>query len=194
MIIALTGGIGSGKSIVSKIFEVMGCVIYDSDEKAKALYLDDVVKKQVINLFGQNAYLPNHKLNTAFISDIVFKDKIKLEKLNAIIHPALVVDFDHFVTRQESQSIIIKESALIFETNLYQNFKHIILVVAPLEQKIDRVMKRNAISKIEIEKRMSLQWTDEKKQSLSNYIIVNDYSKPLIPQVINILNLLKTEC
>jgi dephospho-CoA kinase len=192
MIVALTGGIGSGKTTVAKLFETMGCVVYNSDERAKELYNIPEVKKQVIELLGDSAYLPNNKLNKEFISDVIFKDKNKLEKLNAIIHPALAIDFETFVKQQNSEGIIIKESALIFETGLYKSFTDIILVVAPLEQKIKRVMSRNLISKEEVENRMLAQWSDEQKLHLANYIISNSDTDAIIPQVLSVLEKLKS--
>ncbi len=191
MIVALTGGIGSGKTTVAKLFEAMGCVVYNSDEKAKELYYIPEVKKNVVELLGDNAYLSDNTLNKIVVADVIFKDKNKLEKLNAIIHPALALDFEIFVKQQIPESIIIKESALIFETGLYKNFTDIVLVTAPIEQKIKRVMNRNLISKEEVEKRMQAQWTDEKKLPLANYIISNSDANTLIPQVLSVLSKLK---
>ena len=192
MIVALTGGIGSGKTTIAKLFETMGCVVYNSDERAKELYNNPEVKKQVIALLGVNAYSEDHKLNKEFISDIIFNEKDKLEKLNAIIHPALALDFQNFVKQQNSESIIIKESALIFETELYKKFTTIILVIAPLEQKIKSVMSRNLISKEEVDKRMQAQWTDEQKLPLANYVISNNETDALIPQVLSVIQKLKS--
>ncbi len=192
MIVALTGGIGSGKTTVAKLFETMGCVVYNSDERAKELYNNPEVKKQVIELLGVNAYSEDNKLNKIFVSDIIFNEKDKLEKLNAIIHPALALDFENFVKQQNSESIIIKESALIFETELYKKFTTIILVIAPLEQKIKRVMSRNLISKEEVDKRMLAQWTDEQKLPLANYVISNSETDALIPQVLSVIQKLKS--
>jgi dephospho-CoA kinase len=192
MIVALTGGIGSGKTTVAKLFETMGCVVYNSDERAKDLYNNPEVKKQVIALLGVNAYSEDNKLNKNFVSDIIFNEKDKLEKLNAIIHPALALDFENFVKQQNSESIIIKESALIFETELYKKFTTIILVIAQLEQKIKRVMSRNLISKEEVDKRMQAQWTDEQKLPLANYVISNNETDALIPQVLSVIQKLKS--
>jgi dephospho-CoA kinase len=192
MIVSLTGGIGSGKTTIAKLFETMGCVVYNSDERAKELYNNPEVKKQVIELLGVNAYSEDNKLNKIFVSDIIFNEKDKLEKLNAIIHPALALDFENFVKQQNSESIIIKESALIFETELYKKFTTIILVIAPLEQKIKRVMSRNLISKEEVDKRMQAQWTDEQKLPLANYVISNSETDALIPQVLSVIQKLKS--
>ncbi|MBP6755725.1 MAG: dephospho-CoA kinase [Bacteroidia bacterium] len=192
MIIALTGGIGSGKTTIAKLFETMGCLIYYSDEKAKELYYHFEIKKRVIQLLGSDAYSASGSLNSTFIAGIIFKDKTKLESLNAIIHPALEKDFEIFVKQQSPDRIIIKESALIFETDSYKKFKTIILVTAPLEQKIKRVMQRNKMPRENVEKRMSAQWPDEQKIPLASYIIFNDDTEAVIPQVISVLKKIKS--
>jgi dephospho-CoA kinase len=192
MIIALTGGIGSGKTTIAKLFETMGCLIYYSDEKAKELYYHTEIKKRVIQLLGSDAYSANGSLNSTFIAGIIFKDKTKLESLNAIIHPALEKDFEIFVKQQSPDRIIIKESALIFETDSYKKIKTIILVTAPLEQKIKRVMQRNKMPRENVEKRMSAQWPDEQKIPLASYIISNDDTEAVIPQVISVLKKIKS--
>lgn len=192
MIIALTGGIGSGKTTIAKLFETMGCLIYYSDEKAKELYYDTEIKKRVIQLLGSDAYSASGSLNSTFIAGIIFKDKTKLESLNAIIHPALEKDFEIFIKQQSPDRIIIKESALIFETDSYKKFKTIILVTAPLEQKIKRVMQRNKMPRENVEKRMSAQWPDEQKIPLASYIIFNDDTEAVIPQVISVLKKIKS--
>ena len=192
MIIALTGGIGSGKTTIAKLFETMGCLIYYSDDKAKELYYDTKIKKRVIQLLGSDAYSASGSLNSTFIAGIIFKDKTKLESLNAIIHPALEKDFEIFVKQQSPDRIIIKESALIFETDSYKKFKTIILVTAPLEQKIKRVMQRNKMPRENVEKRMSAQWPDEQKIPLASYIISNNDTEAVIPQVISVLKKIKS--
>lgn len=192
MIIALTGGIGSGKTTIAKLFETMGCLLYNSDEKAKDLYHQTEIKKRVIQLLGSEAYSANGSLNTTYIAEVIFKDKTALESLNAIIHPALEKDFKIYVNQQHPDCIIIKESALIFETDSYKKFKTIILVTAPLEQKIKRVMQRNKIPRENVVKRMSAQWPDEQKIPLANYIISNNDTEAVIPQVISVLKKIKS--
>ena len=191
MIIGLTGGIGSGKTTVAHLFETLGCVIYNSDERAKDLYLNIEIKKQVIALLGKEAYTNDLKINKVYISQAVFSDKNILKQLNAIIHPAVKNDFKLFADSYPQETLIIKESALLFEENLYQQCRKTVLVISPLDLKIDRVMKRNAISKLDVEKRMLSQWTDEQKIPLADFIIINDDKKALIPQVLNIISQLK---
>ena len=192
MIIGLTGGIGSGKTIVAKLFETMGCIIYNSDERAKELYFNKEIKQQVITLVGKEAYINDFELNKAFIAQVIFSDKAKLQRLNAIIHPAVKQDFNSVVKQYSSETLIIKETALLFEENISNEVDTSILVTAPVELKIERVMKRNHLSKEEVEKRMLAQWTDEHKIPLATYVITNDGEKALIPQVLAIIHQLRT--
>jgi dephospho-CoA kinase len=191
MIIGLTGGIGSGKSTVAKLFETMGCAIYNSDDRAKELYFKPVIKKAVIDLLGSESYVNETTLNRDYISKKVFSDTNLLQQLNAIIHPAVKEDFVQFQSNFPLNTIIIKESALLFETGIYKDLNYNILVIAPIDLKIERVMQRNSFSKTEIEQRMKAQWSDEQKSPLANAIISNDNQTALTPQVISIIETLK---
>lgn len=192
MIIGLTGGIGSGKSTVAKLFETMGCAIYNSDDRAKELYFKPIIMQAVIELLGTEAYVNETVINKDFISKKVFTDTKLLHQLNDIIHPAVKEDFIQFKSKFPLNTIIIKESALLFETGIYKDLNYTILVTAPVNLKIERVMKRNSVSKSDIEKRIHAQWTDEQKISLANAIIVNDNDTALIPQVISIIESIKS--
>jgi dephospho-CoA kinase len=191
MIVGLTGGIGSGKTTVAKLFETMGCAIYNSDEKAKELYYNDSVKKQVINLLGNEAYLNEYEINKEYISKKIFSNTQLLQQINKIIHPAVKEDFIQFQSKHSPETLIIKETALLFETGIYKELDYSILVTAPVWLKIERVIKRNKVTKEDVEKRMLSQWSDERKTPLANFIIVNDNSQALIPQVLQILKKLK---
>ncbi len=188
MILGLTGGIGSGKSTLARVFEVMNCAIYNSDDKAKEAYFITEVKDKVIALLGEEAYLTNTEINKPFISSSIFSNQLLLDKLNLIIHPVVKFDFENFVFNQPKSKHIIKETAILFEKNIHLSVDASILITAPLDLKIERVMKRNNISKTEVEKRMNAQWTDEQKIPLANYVIINDGVQALIPQVIQVLN------
>ena len=191
MILGLTGGIGSGKTIVAQLFETMGCAIYNSDEKAKELYFNTSVKTQVINLLGNESYLSEHEINKDYISKKVFSDTQLLHQLNKIIHPAVKEDFINFQSKYSPETLIIKETALLFETGIYKELDRSVLVTAPVSVKIERVMKRSKMTKEDVEKRMLTQWTDEQKKPLANFIIVNDNNQALIPQVLQIIKKLK---
>ena len=192
MIIGLTGGIGSGKTIVARLFETMGCIIYNSDERAKELYFNKDIKQQVITLLGKEAYINDVELNKSYIAEVIFSDKHKLQYLNAIIHPAVKQDFKLVVSKYPIKTLIIKETALLFEENISKEVDISILVTAPVELKIERVMKRSNLSKTEVEKRMLAQWTDERKIPLATYVLTNDGKEALIPQVLAIIHQLRT--
>ncbi|MDF2453231.1 MAG: dephospho-CoA kinase [Bacteroidota bacterium] len=193
MNIGLTGGIGSGKSTVAKLLETMGCAIYNSDERAKALYFNTAIKLEIIKLLGKESYLNETEINRKYISEKVFSDSDLLLQLNHIIHPAVKNDFAQFANKVSPGTLIIKESALLFETGIYKELDRNILVTASTETKIERVMKRNSMPKEEIEKRMLSQLTDEQKIPLANYVISNDKDSALIPQVLSIIETLKKD-
>lgn len=192
MIIGLTGGIGSGKTIIAKLFETMGCIIYNSDERAKELYFNKDIKQQVITLLGKEAYINDIELNKSYIAEVIFSDKHKLQHLNAIIHPAVKQDFKLVVSKYPVKTLIIKETSLLFEENISKEVDISILVTAPVDLKIERVMKRSNLSKTEVEKRMLAQWTDERKIPLATYVLTNDGKEALIPQVLAIIHQLRT--
>jgi dephospho-CoA kinase len=191
MVIGLTGGIGSGKTTVAKLFEVMGCAIYNSDERAKDIYFNADVKQQVIELLGKEAYRNEQEIDRNFIASKVFSDTTLLQQLNSIIHPAVKTDFIQFTNHYGANKLVIKESAILFETGIYKDLEQTILITAPLELKVRRVMQRSTVSKEEVEKRMSAQWSDEQKIPLANFVIVNDDREALIPQVLEIVSKLK---
>jgi dephospho-CoA kinase len=180
-IIGLTGGIGSGKSTVAKLFEMFGCEVFNSDEAAKQCYSFNDIKEKVIALLGKEAYLSDGKLNRAFISEKIFSDDNLRSQINRIIHPRVGELFQDFV-RQSDKKIIVKESALLFETGIYKKCSKNILVVSPYHLKSERLKKRDDLSEEEIQKRMSGQWSDEKKIPLADYIIRNDEVTSLILQ------------
>lgn len=188
MIVGLTGGIGSGKSVVAKILEVLGCKIYNSDDHAKAVYFIPEIKNKVIDLLGKKTYITPNEIDKKYISEKIFSDPNLLRQLNQIIHPAVKQDFELFVSMQNPKDIIIKESAILFETGIYKTTESNILVIAPRQIKTQRIIQRNGLSAEEIESRMNQQWSDEKKIPLANHIIYNDEKQALIPQVLQVFN------
>jgi len=190
-IICITGGIGSGKSLVAKIIETIGYPVYYSDERAKQLYFDAEIKPQIIELLGTQAYIDDKTINKKYIAEKIFSDKSLLEKINNIIHTAVKNDFQKFLNEHKDQTLIFKESALIFEAGLKNTCDKIILVTAPKEVRIKRVMKRDNLSEQEVLSRMTHQWDDEKKIPLADYVINNIETEPLLPKVLEILEDLK---
>ncbi len=171
MKIGVTGGIGSGKSFVVSEFEKLGAKVYHADERAKELVYLPEIRKKIESLLGVNSFV-NDQYNTKHIASVVFADSKKLAKLNEIIHPAVFEDLDKFC-QEFHNDIIVYESALMIETGHTHLFDKVILVTAPLEIKINRVMSRDHISREEVLKRMKNQWIDEQKSSHADFIIEN---------------------
>jgi len=191
MIVGLTGGIGSGKSTVAKLFEVLGVPVYNSDLRAREMYYKPEVKEQVIALLGSTAYDTSGKLDPAHVSRVIFSDSAVLSKINSIIHPAVETDFKEYVARHADNKLILKESALLFETGLYKKLDKIILVTSPIALRIARIQLRDNIPEADVIKRISHQMPDEEKAPISDFVIVNDETTGLIPQVIEIFEKLK---
>jgi dephospho-CoA kinase len=171
MKIGVTGGIGSGKSLVVNELERLGAVVYHADKKAKELVYLPEVKEQIIEKFGSMAF-ENDLYNTKYIASIVFDDSTKLQALNAIVHPAVFKDLDKFCIENKGKTIVY-ESALMMETGHTHLFDKVILVTAPLELRIERVMARDKVDKAAVVKRIEKQWTDQKKRALADIIIEN---------------------
>lgn len=172
MVVGLTGGIGSGKTTIAKMFEKLGISVYISDKEAqKLIESDENIKNRIKSSFGELAYI-NGKYNRKYIAEIVFKDKDKLSVINEIVHPEVVKHFLEWKTKQNSP-YVIKESAILFESGAYQNCDYIITVTVPEQERIRRVVERDGVSEKSVRERIKNQWTDEKRISLSNEVINN---------------------
>lgn len=180
--VGLTGGIGSGKSVVARLFQIMGYPVYVADTESKRLTESSpLIRQSLITLFGEDVY-HNHKLNRALLAGYIFNDKSLLAKVNAIIHPVVLADFGKWAARQQTEVVII-ESAILFESHFDTKTDCSLMVYAPEEIRLQRVQQRDGFSPEEIRKRMNSQLPDEEKCKLSDYIIRNDNREPLIPQV-----------
>lgn len=181
----MTGGIGSGKSTVAAIFEILGIPVYYADAAAKRLMNgDDTLKKGIINLFGEEAYKAGG-LDRAFIASQVFNDKGKLDELNQLVHPVTINDAENWMKRQ-SGHYAIKEAAIIFESGSNSGLDKVIGVFAPEAIRISRVMERDNVTEEIVKKRIASQMNEEDKMRLCDYVIYNDETQFLIPQVIAI--------
>ena len=185
IIIGLTGGIGSGKSTVAKIFAQLGIPVLDADATAKAIMNEDhSVKTKLIELFGEDAYKEN-QLNRPYIAQIVFEDAFKLQQLNAIIHPITIQYAKDWASKQTAP-YVIKEAALFFESGSSEGVEKIIGVTAPKHIRIQRVMQRDQITREDVIKRMEHQLEDSLKMKLCDWVIQNDDMHLLIPQILAI--------
>jgi dephospho-CoA kinase len=185
IIIGLTGGIGSGKSTVAKIFAQLGIPVLDADATAKAIMNEDhSVKTKLIELFGEDAYKEN-QLNRPYIAQLVFEDAFKLQQLNAIIHP-ITIQYAKDWAFKQSAPYVIKEAALFFESGSSEGVEKIIGVTAPKHIRIQRVMQRDQMTRENVIKRMEHQLEDSLKMKLCDWVIQNDDMHLLIPQILAI--------
>ncbi|MHC5309921.1 dephospho-CoA kinase [Myroides sp. LJL116] len=192
-IVGLTGGIGSGKTTVAKLFMDHGVPVYISDDRAKDIMESSTVATLVQEAFEQNVLDDNGKLDRQIIRNLVFEDKVLLEKLNNIVHPLVKEDFLKWVDSHKDQSFVLKESAILFEKQLHKDCDMVILVVAPEEVRIQRVMKRDKVSSDNIRQIMNNQLEDVSKIPLSDYIIENVDINLVKEQVKCIVNRIKNE-
>ena len=184
--IGITGGIGAGKSLVAEIIKAMGYPVYNSDERAKELTESNPkIKAGLIFLFGEEIY-QNDTLNKFALAQAIFSDESLREKVNALIHPIVREDFNLWALSQNN-SLVFNESAILFETGSFKNFDAIILVYAPKELRIKRIMKRDNCSENEVLKRMNSQFSDEEKYQLTEFRVLNDEQTPLLVQVEKII-------
>lgn len=180
----ITGGIGSGKTIVCSIFNKLGIPIYNADDAAKKLMQqNDSLKNKLISTFGNSIYKEG-LLNKKWLSEIVFNDPMQLDKLNKIVHPAVIADFQEWESEQKNVSYTIREAAILFESGTAVGLDHVILVDAPTEIRIKRIQKRDMRSIDEINNIMNNQWSSEKKRALADSVIENDDQHLLIPQIL----------
>src|ERR1700758_2987050 len=185
-VLGLTGGIGSGKSTVACIFKTLGVPIYNSDLRAKELYFIPEIKKQVEELLGTKAYRNSSTLNKKYISEKIFSDKILLEELNAIIHPAVGRDFESFKKIHADKNYIVKESALLIEAGLLKTIDKLIVVTSSISLRIERIKKRDNLKKEEIEKILQKQLSDADKIKKADWVIENNEENLIIPQILKI--------
>lgn len=188
-LLGLTGGIGAGKSTVADSFRLLGIPVFSADQSARQLMDSDPdLMAAIKSLFGHSIYSAAGALDRRGIAEIVFADRLMLDKLNALVHPAVRRDLHEWMEQplHETAPYLLEESAILLEENLDSYFFALILVCAPEEIRIRRVMDRDKVSRETVEKRMAQQWPDARKIPLSDYVIFNDGQRNLSRQVIDI--------
>ncbi len=185
--IGITGGIGSGKTTVCKVFELLGVPVFYADDMAKSImHTDPILKSAILEAFGEKSYSKKGELNRNYISAIVFNDKQELEKLNSLVHPAVFRAFDNWVLDHVESPYVIKEAALLYESEAYKMCNQSILLLSPIETRISRVKARDGISTEDIQLRMQRQLSDEQKKKFADHILINDERQLLIPQIVHL--------
>ncbi len=188
--VGLTGGIGSGKTTVAKVFKTLGVPVYYSDIEAKIITVsDEKVIKALISEFGNNVYLPDGNVNKPYLSKLIFENNESREKINNIIHPAVAKHFNEWVKAYETvgQKYVVKEAAILFESGAYKQVDKIITVVTDVNQRIERLIKRDNNSREEVIQKINSQISDEDKIKLSDYVIYNNDDDMILPQVLEII-------
>ena len=182
--VGLTGNIGSGKSLIAELFSIYGIPIYYADQEAKKFYDDPFVKEQIISLFGGRILDESGEISRKTLAKIVFTDEKALAKLDSIIHPMVIDDFENWCELKRESPYVIHEAAIIFESGNKAIFDSIIHVSCPREIAIERVIKRDGVDSNEVLQRMHFQMEDDEKAKLSDFVIQNDGSEMIIPQVL----------
>ena len=186
--IGITGGIGSGKSMISTLFRLHGIPVYKADEETKILNnTSPHIRKQLTENFGEDLYV-NNVLDTKKFANIIFNDAQKLQLANSIIHPEVLKHFTEWCSLNSEHSIVALEAAILFESNFHKYMDKVVTVYSPLKLRIDRVSLRDNMSTEMVENRIKHQMPDKDKIGLSEYVIVNDYENSLIEQVENLIN------
>lgn len=189
-IIGLTGGIGSGKTWVADYFKSVGIPVYIADKEAKILMTSDNMINSLSNEFGKEI-LENGILNREKLAQLVFNNPKKLLKLNSIVHPEVKKHFDNWVKKHKNYPFVVKEAAILFESGSYKYCDTIITVTAPLETRLQRVMKRDKTDSESVLKRIENQWTDEQRIAESNYVVDNlsfESTKKQVDEILKKLN------
>ncbi len=185
--IGITGGIGSGKTTVCKIFELLGIPVYYADDQAKRLMIEDPkLIEQVKEIFGNESYFEDGSLHRKHIAGIAFSDPSKLAQLNGAVHPAVARDGIRWNAEQEDIAYTLKEAALLFESGSHKGLDQIICVTAPVEVRIKRVIIRDDVSREAVLARIGQQIPEEEKVGLSDFVIHNDGDQMIIPQILKI--------
>ena len=186
--VGITGGIGSGKSTVASVLRSLGAAVYNSDSRARLLQENDPgVVRAIKDIFGEQAYLQDGRLDSSHIAPIVFSDREMLDKLNAAVHPAVKRDFEAWVRQREKEGqapYLVKEAAILIESGLSEKLDKIVVVIAPEDIRIARVVARDGTDPGEVRRRMESQMSDAGRAAHADYIVVADDEQLLLPQVL----------
>ena len=186
-VIGITGGIGSGKSLVCKVFSVLGIPIYEADARAKYLITQDqLLKKNIIELLGEQAYLASGDYNRAWVASQVFENPVLLSKLNALVHPKVRQDATDWIQQNQKTPFVLYEAALMKAAGDGNTFDKVIVVNAPVDLRIQRIKARDQRSETEIRAIIERQISEEERQKIADFIIENDEKQPLLPQILDL--------
>ena len=191
--LGITGGIGSGKSYLSRLLKEQDIPVYDTDQEAKRLMITDgIIRKNLINLLGTSVY-QNDTLNKTLLSEYIFSNEDHTRRINAIVHPRVKSDFLQWASNlsQKGKKIIALESAILFESGFDNAVDYTITVSAPINLRIQRTIQRDQTTEVQVRRHIQAQMTEEERNKRANFIIINDEKHDLYSQMSNILSLIK---
>lgn len=189
--LAITGGIGSGKSVVSRIMDILGVPVYDCDSNAKRLMVSDgFIASELKRMFGEECYEEDGTLNRQYIASCIFTDKQNIKRVNSLVHPVVKRDFELWATRQNAELVAV-ETAILYESGMVGAVDKVLVVWTDRETAIKRVVERNAMNRNQVENRLDNQMSTDDLLLLSDYSLYNDGDEPLLPQVIDLIEQLK---
>lgn len=189
--LAITGSIGSGKSVVSRMMSVLGVPVYDCDINAKRLMTDDGhIVSELRRMFGEECYEEDGSLNRQYIASRIFTDKENIKRVNALVHPAVKRDFENWATLQDS-TVVAVETAILYESGIIDAVDKVLVVWAEKETAVRRTMERSGMNRVQVESRMNNQMSVDDLLLMSDYSLYNDGDEPLLPRVMNIVEELK---
>ena len=189
--LAITGSIGSGKSVVSRMMNVLGVPVYDCDVNAKRLMTDDgFIVSELKRMFGDECYEDDGTLNRQYIASRIFTDKENIKRVNSLVHPVVKRDFEEWAARQES-SVVAVETAILYESGMIEAVDKVLVVWADRETAISRTMQRSGMNRIQVENRMNNQMSVDDLLLMSDYSLYNDGDEPLMPRVMSVVEELK---
>jgi dephospho-CoA kinase len=188
--IGITGGIGSGKSVICKIFTCLGVPVYDADSRAKSIMTTDgILIEQIKKEFGDLAYLPDGSLDREYLSRVIFENQEKRTLLNQMVHPRVAADTDRWLDQNREASYVVREAALLIESGAYLRVDKVILVTVPEELRIKRVLARDPHRlKEEVIKIIATQLPEEEKKKVADVVVYNDETQLLVPQILQLHN------
>lgn len=184
--IGVTGSIGSGKTLVCSIFEKLGVPVFNADREAKMAFMDEDISRLMIERFGPDIFIDKGMIDRKKLAGMLFGDAEAVAFVNSLVHPAVRNKFDKWAAGNPAADYLIYEAAILFETGYYKQLDATILVVAPEELRLKRVISRDNVDEESLRKRMGHQWPDEKKIPLADYLINNDEKQSLITQVVEV--------
>ncbi|PRY11023.1 dephospho-CoA kinase [Pontibacter ummariensis] len=186
--IGITGGIGVGKTVVSRMFALLGIPVYDSDARAKwVMRHDEALRQELVAAFGQETFTEAGELNRSYVASIVFNNPERLEQLNGLVHPHVRQDFESWVKAQEGKPYVLKEAALMYESEAWRQMDQIITVYAPLDVRLKRLLQRDTHrTEEDIRAIIAKQLSEEEKMARAAHVVYNDDQRLVIPQVLTL--------